>query len=124
MKGGAIPNCWDFIDVTARAICKPTVDQENYFSGHKRFHCVKYQSVLCPDGIIASLKGRHDAAMFAESNLYAELESVRVFPKGSKFALYGDQVYGIMELLLTSYPNRGHLNNHQIQFNDSMKKLM
>lgn len=92
------------------------MDQENYFSGHKRFHCVKYQSLLGPDGIIASLKGgwpgrRHDAAMFAESNLYAELEREAVFPDGSKFVLYGDQAYGIRELLLTPYPNRGPSNS-------------
>ena len=41
-RGGAIRNCWGFIDGTPRPICRPTVDQENYYSGHKRFHCVKY----------------------------------------------------------------------------------
>ncbi|KAJ8916393.1 hypothetical protein NQ315_014603 [Exocentrus adspersus] len=126
-KGGAIPNCWGFIDGTARAICKPSVDEENYYSGHKRFHCIKYKSVLCPDGIIASLKGawagrRHDAAMLAESGLYEELERVAVFPE-QNFVLYGDQAYGLRELLLTPFPNRGNLEPHQLEFNNSMKLL-
>jgi hypothetical protein len=50
-KGGPVRNCWGFIDGRARAICRPSINQEKYFSGHKRHHCVKYQSVLCPDGI-------------------------------------------------------------------------
>lgn len=56
-KGGAVHNCWGFIDGTCRQICRPSQQQQEYYSGHKRFHCLKYQSVLCPDGIIASLKG-------------------------------------------------------------------
>ncbi|KAJ8909943.1 hypothetical protein NQ315_004010 [Exocentrus adspersus] len=55
-KGGAIPTCWGFIDSTAKAICRPTLDQELYYSGHKRYHCLKYQSVICPDGVIVSSK--------------------------------------------------------------------
>ncbi|XP_074033773.1 uncharacterized protein [Leptinotarsa decemlineata] len=83
-RGAAISNCWGFIDGTARPICRPSINQEEYYSGHKRFHCVKYQSVICPDGMITSLKGayvgrRHDAGIFRESNLYAELQDVAVF---------------------------------------------
>ncbi|XP_031328307.1 uncharacterized protein LOC116159472 [Photinus pyralis] len=68
-KGGAIHNCWGFIDGTTRGICRPLIDQEEYYSGHKKHHCLKYQSVICPDGIIASFIGafpgrRHDAAIF------------------------------------------------------------
>ncbi|KAJ8916992.1 hypothetical protein NQ315_012907 [Exocentrus adspersus] len=126
-KGGALPNCWGFIDGTARAICKPTNDQENYYSGHKRFHCIKYQSVLCPDGIIASLKGgwpgrRHDAAIFTQSNLYAELQQVAVFPNNN-YVLYGDQAYGVRELLLAPYRTHINLEDYQRQFNASMKLL-
>ncbi|XP_030766491.1 protein ALP1-like [Sitophilus oryzae] len=110
-KGGAMQNCWGFIDGTARQICRPSVEQENYYSGHKRFHCLKYQSVLCPDGIIVSLKGafpgrRHDAGIFRESGLYNELEHVANFSPDEKFSLYGDQAYGLMDLLITPYQGR------------------
>lgn len=106
-KGGAIPNCWGFIDGTARPICRPSINQEEYYSGHKRYHCVKYQSVIWPDGIISSLKGaypgrRHDAGIFRDSELYAELERKAVFGNDT-FVLYGDQAYGIRELLLAPY---------------------
>ncbi|VEN41877.1 unnamed protein product [Callosobruchus maculatus] len=127
-KGAPMHNCWGFIDGTARAICRPTVSQEDYYSGHKRCHCVKYRSVLCPDGIIASLKGgwpgrRHDAAMFTESNLYNELERMAVFPNEDKYILYGDQAYGIRELLWTPYTNRINIEPHQQEFNNLMRRL-
>ncbi|XP_031338915.1 uncharacterized protein LOC116167616 [Photinus pyralis] len=127
-KGGAIPNCWGFIDGTTRSICRPTLDQEQYYSGHKRYHCLKYQSVLCPDGIIVSLKGgypgrRHDAGIFRDSNLYDELERVARLENGDVYVLYGDQAYGIMELLLCPYPTRPNMPLHQQEFNNSMKLL-
>ncbi|VEN39660.1 unnamed protein product, partial [Callosobruchus maculatus] len=128
-KGAAIPNCWGFIDGTAGAICRPSIPLEEYYSGHKRMHCVKYQSVLCPDGMIVNLKGpyvgrRHDAGIYRESQLYAELQEVAVFPDGRKYVLYGDQAYPLSDLLMCPYPTRQEgLLEHQQEFNNSMKVI-
>nr|CAH7746841.1 unnamed protein product [Callosobruchus chinensis] len=54
-QGAAVENCWAFIDGTARPICRPTVNQETYYSVYKRFHCLKYQSVLALDGMTIKL---------------------------------------------------------------------
>lgn len=59
-KNSPLKNCWAFIDGTAR---------QRYFSGHKRYHCLKYQSIATPDGLIVNLQGpyigrRHDAGKF------------------------------------------------------------
>lgn len=91
--------------MTARAKCRPTVDQENYYSGHKRFHALKYQSILCPDGLIVNLKGpyqgrHHDAVILRESGFYEQLEQHAIFPNGNSYVIYGDSAYGIRELLL------------------------
>ncbi|KAK4887199.1 hypothetical protein RN001_003470 [Aquatica leii] len=97
--GCPLQNCWGFIDGTARLICRPSINQQNYYSGHRRTHYVKYQSVVCPDGLIINLKGayegrRHDAGIFKESGLYQELEENVVFVGiGGIFVLYGDQAY-------------------------------
>lgn len=120
-------NCWGFIDGTARPICRPSIGQEQYFSGHKRTHCVKYQSVLCPDGIIVSLFGaypgrRHDAGILRESNLYAQLQECCTFNDGTYFVLYGDPAYGVQQLLLSPYRNR-ILTPHQQQFNARMSSV-
>jgi hypothetical protein len=115
------------VDGTARAICRPSINQEEYFSGHKRHHCVKYQSVLCPDGIIASLMGpypgrRHDAGIFRESNLYNQLEQRARFGENEKYVLYGDPAYPIQELLLCPFPGR-RLAIEQQNFNTRMSSM-
>jgi hypothetical protein len=127
--GRAIQNCWGFIDGTVRPICRPSNNQDEYYSGHKRLHCVKYQSVLTPDGLIVNLKGafpgrRHDAGIFRETNLYEELEQNVLFPNGEHYVLYGDQAYGVRRLLLSPYPGQpANLLPHQIVFNNTMKVL-
>ncbi|RPB25637.1 hypothetical protein L211DRAFT_94321 [Terfezia boudieri ATCC MYA-4762] len=35
----------------------PTEDQQLYYSGHKGYHGIKYQSIMTPDGLISSLYG-------------------------------------------------------------------
>ncbi|XP_023015958.2 uncharacterized protein [Leptinotarsa decemlineata] len=126
-KDAPLNNCWGFIDGTTRAICRPTEEQENYYSGHKRYHCVKYQSLLSPDGLILSLKGaypgrRHDAGIFRISHLYDELDIVARFPNGENFVLYGDLAYGIRDLLICPYGNQ-HLTPQQQEFNRSMSAV-
>ncbi|KAK7792060.1 hypothetical protein R5R35_007095 [Gryllus longicercus] len=125
-KGCPILNCWRFIDGTARAICIPTVNQENYYSGHKRKHCLKYQSVLCPDGIIANLLGlfhrrRHDAAMLLDSGLYDQLLQTAVFPD-KKYVIYGDSGCPIRQLLFRPFQGR-NLSEDQESFNAAMSAL-
>ena len=73
-KGSALRDCAGFIDGTTISICRPGIDQEEYYSGHKRTHCLKFQNVLFPDGIIVFMDGahmgsRHDAGMFRYSEL-------------------------------------------------------
>ncbi|XP_075543000.1 uncharacterized protein LOC142576660 [Dermacentor variabilis] len=58
-----LQNCWGFIDGTARAICRPSRDQKLFFSGHKRFHALKYQAIMCPNGIICQLNGPYVAVV-------------------------------------------------------------
>lgn len=124
-KGGAVQKCWGFIDGTTRQICRPSINQEEYYSGHKRYHCVKYQSVLVPDGLIVSLKGawpgrRHDAGIMRESNLYQELEELARL--NGNYLLYGDSAYGVRELLLSPFTG-ANLEEFQYNFNDSMKRM-
>ncbi|KAF2881880.1 hypothetical protein ILUMI_24296 [Ignelater luminosus] len=119
-RNAPLTTCWGFIDGTARPICRPSLQQQEYFSGHKRTHCVKYQSAVSPDGIICSLKGaypetRHDAGIFRESGLYEQY----TFPN-KKFVLYGDPAYSVQELLIAPYRNRNHTDEqHAFNFKRS-----
>ena len=76
-KGAPLANCVGFIDGTARPLARPSSNQRMFFSGHKRVHCIKFQSVMMPDGIISHLSGpwngtRHDAEIFYESGIEGE----------------------------------------------------
>lgn len=52
-----LPNCIGFVDGTARSICRPGIYQDAAFSGHKRTHCMKFQCVQMPYGLISEMYG-------------------------------------------------------------------
>ncbi|XP_072375397.1 uncharacterized protein [Diabrotica undecimpunctata] len=127
-KGAPIDNCWGFIDGTVRPICRPVENQREYYSGYKKIHCVKYQSLICPDGIIINLKGaypgrKHDSGILRESGLYNELEQFSVFDNRN-YVIYGDKGYSLRELLLQSYTENEVVGNPaRQQFNTEMSRL-
>ncbi|CAN7977247.1 unnamed protein product [Ixodes persulcatus] len=123
-KGAPLPNCWGFIDGTARAMCRPSRDQRAYFSGHKRFHALKYQSIMCPNGIIVHLHGSHkgsahDAGILRDSRLMEQLEEL--IP-AEQFVLYGDPAYPLTPLVFKPYAG-SKLTNTQACFNKSMRTV-
>lgn len=72
---------WGFIDGTLNATCRPTRDQVEFYSGHKRNHGYKFQSIVTPDGLVSSLMGpfigrRGDWGMVQESGLADKLRAV------------------------------------------------
>ncbi|KAH9364364.1 hypothetical protein HPB48_003031 [Haemaphysalis longicornis] len=71
-RGAQLRSCWGFIDGTACQISGLTMEQQEFSSGNKRFRGVKYQAVMCANGIICELDGpykgrRHDACMLFDS---------------------------------------------------------
>jgi len=87
---------WGFIDGTVRKTCRPSRFQRLAYSGHKRCHGIKFQSVVTPDGFIALLFGpipanRHDSFMLRESRILPDLEEL--FEGGEFFSLFGDPAY-------------------------------
>nr|CAI5843098.1 unnamed protein product [Callosobruchus analis] len=70
--------------------------------------------------LLGAFEGRrHDAGIFRESHIYAQLENKVRYPNGCHYVIYGDLAYGIRELLLCPYPGRG-MNEEQHNFNASM----
>ncbi len=96
-KGACLSNVYGFIDGTIQRTCCPQQGQEELFSGHKRYHGVKYQHVMLPNGMIPHCYGpfegrRHNAAMYNQSGLDAQLQAIKV--NGVQMVLYGDGRYG------------------------------
>ncbi|GAB6028466.1 hypothetical protein CHUAL_014092 [Chamberlinius hualienensis] len=125
-KGAPLKNCWGFLFGATRGICRPTINEEEYYSELEQEHCLKYLSILCPDGIIASLQGPYpgrtfDADIFKQSGIYQQLESTTKF-RDEKFVLYGKDDYPKSDLILKPYSNT-YLNADEQTFNDNMSSV-
>lgn len=121
-KGSPVTNCWGFVDGTCMFVCRPTYGQKSCYSGHKRQHCVKFQGVMSPCGLMAHLFGpvegcRHDSFMLGESKLLDSLSQGDL----QNYCLYGDPAYPIRAQLLAPY--RGDVANDQNVFNKEMSRV-
>jgi DDE superfamily endonuclease len=75
--------------------CHPIYNQKQAYSGHKRHHGMKFQSVTGPEGFSMSFNGpvtgcRHDSFMVYESGLLSELQ--RLLPNAD-FSIFRDPAY-------------------------------
>lgn len=109
-KGAPLDNCWGFIDGTLRGIARPGTDQKAMYSGHKRHHGYKMQSVSTPNGLIANLFGpiegsRHDCYLLAQSGFMDILQRYSIAPDGTVLCVYGDPAYPHREQLQTGFKN-------------------
>ena len=74
-KGCPLPFCVGFVDATMRALARPSLWQQVFYSGHKKIHCMKYLDIITADGMIifqwGPAEGRHsDQWMYNESGLH------------------------------------------------------
>ena len=126
-KGGALNNCWGFIDGTVRAISRPGKNQRVLYNGHKKVHAIKFQSIAAPNGLIANLYGpvegkRHDSAMLAMSGILNQMQQYAVNPNGDLLCVYGDPAYPLRPQLIAPFRG-GVLNEDQVAWNTSMSKV-
>lgn len=109
-KGAPLDNCVGFIDCTKIQMCRPSgrnAMQKSTYSGHKRFHCLIYQTVTTPDGLLFYLFGpevgrRHDMTLYRESGLGTVLEEGMVID-GKQYCIFGDAAYILRAWLQTAY---------------------
>jgi len=102
-----VSNIWACIDGTFRFTCRPGVMQRASYSGHKRHHGQKYQSIVTPDGLIVSLMGpfggnRHDIFMLHDSDIMYTLRPM-MEQGNDRYYLYGDLAYCGMPGIMAPY---------------------
>jgi hypothetical protein len=103
------------------------LDRNPFTTAGKKFHCLKYQAIVCPDGIIAHLYGpvegvKHDIAIYRESGIEDKLEMHAYAPDMIPLQIYGDPAYGLNEHLISHY--RGiDLTEEQKAFNKAMASI-
>ena len=96
---GVAENIWGFINGTIRKTSRPVYHQRVVYTWFKKCHGLKFQSVLVPDGFIASLFSpvpakTHDAKLLREIGLLDQLEEIMPHDGDSTiYTLYGDLAY-------------------------------
>jgi nuclease HARBI1 len=123
-KGCPMTNVWAFIDGTVRVTCRPTNGQRSLYSGHKRKHGIKFQTLVTPDGLISHLWGpiearRHDITMLRASRLDEALGAHQCF---NNYFVYGDPAYGCTERFVCPF-DTVTMTQEQRGFNRKMSKV-
>lgn len=112
-SGGTLTHCVGFIDGTKIKISRPggpTTNQRSVYSGHKRMHCLSFQTISTPDGLIfhvfGPIEGRQpDAYLYLKSNLEQYLQQY-LNNEGVQYYIYGDQAYHMRPWMQVGYPKR------------------
>jgi hypothetical protein len=116
--GNALLKCFGFIDGTVHQVCRPVKFQKSVWSGHKRVHGMKFQSVILPDGMFAQLYGpvearRHDVILLKDSGLVELFENS---PALAGYHLFGDMGYTNNSWILSPYKGI-NLDGNQAMWN-------
>ncbi|KAF0743929.1 hypothetical protein Ae201684_001571 [Aphanomyces euteiches] len=116
-KGVRLTTCWGFIDGTKQYISRPIARrnpshanenlQRSVYNGHPRRHCLNWQGITCPDGIMASMYGpvegrRHDSTVLAKSEVLKEFQADQAFQNA---VVYGDPAYSCSAFVVCPFSN-------------------
>ena len=125
---------WAFIDGTVRPTSKPSAAafpglnlQAELYSGHKRYHGIKYQALHTPDGLCCHMYGgigarRHDTTLLRLSGILEELRNLLLVPGRMVYRIMGDPAYPRMLFILTGFkgPN---VTPTEARFNTMMSRV-
>ena len=125
--GGALRNCFGFVDGTVRPVSRPGKNQRVMYNGHKKVHAIKFQFVAVPNGLVANLYGpvegkRHDSPMLAESSLYNQLVLYSRARNGDPLCLYGDPAYPHRPQLQSPFKG-ARLTQKEMDWNSAMSSV-
>jgi hypothetical protein len=126
-KGCPCDAVWGFLDGTVRGVSRPTRLQRNCYNGHKRKHAMKYQGIMCPDGIFAQMFGpvvgrRHDSYLLHASGLVAALEADFTDVAGVSYYLYADPAYQCTRCIMSGFKG-ANITADQQDFNTQMSSV-
>ena len=125
------PTLLGSLDATVQPINRPKVDQQLYYSGKHKQHCMKTQALVSPTGLLIhfseSVPGSvHDFTLFKNSNLKLLIEQENAYYQGlfnSNCTTLADAGYqGLTNLVPGSIPphkkpRNGNLSDQQKEFN-------
>jgi hypothetical protein len=112
------------IDTKKQKICQPGQNQLSLYSGHKRIHCSKYQTLEGPDGLTLHCTPCYDGPqsdgyILQISGLYNFLRQQALF---ISFVILGDSTYPNNDVMVSIFKG-GNLSTASEAFNRVMCPL-
>ena len=114
-------------------MCHPSVFQELVYTGYKKYHGMKFQGPVTPNGLLVHLNGpyhapQNDLGVLTESSLLMTLEQCAIQlgsdegdpPECWCFQIYCDSTYGVSTVMLSPYSGVGELTGAQWDWNAVM----
>ena len=110
-----------------RAISRPGIHQRVLYNGRKRYHALKFQSVVAPNGLIANLYGpvegkRYDSGMLMDPGLLNQLQQYSFGQNQRPLSIYGDPVYPLRVHLQVGFKG-ARLSQQQVDWNTRMSEV-
>lgn len=134
--GAPLTGVWGFIDCTIRRIARPSQWQRVAYSGHKKYHALKFQAIMLPNGLFGHLfgpePGRHnDNHLLNKSNL---LETCAEFavrdgtdentaPEERFLQIFGDPAYGVSNQIISPFAGAGQRTEAELEWNAAMASV-
>ena len=118
-----LKNCVGYLDGSNQYVSKPHLNQGVLYNGHKRRHCVKWQGIMLPNGIMpmpfGPVHGRHhDSFMMDQSGLVRTMRRV-CRRLGVAYSLYGDPAYPQSDWISGPFQHT-RLTSEEEEFNAGM----
>jgi len=120
-----LTHCIGFVDGSNQRLSRPGRYQHILYNGHKRCHCVKWQGIMLPNGIMpmpfGPINGRNnDAFMLRKSGLIRIMRRI-CRRLGQAYCLYGDPAYPLSDWMSCPFKH-ARLNADEAHFNTQMSR--
>jgi hypothetical protein len=122
-----------FIDCTIQRTCRPVEHEGLVYTGYKKFHGMKFQAVVTPNGLIAHLAGpyrapQNDSGVLRESGLLDSMERYAIQessqegdpPEHRFYQVYGDSAYAVSPFIVSPFSRVGELTRKERAWNTAM----
>jgi hypothetical protein len=134
--GAPLNSVWGFIDCTIRRIARPSTWQRVAYSGQKKYHALKFQAIMLPNGMFGHLFGpepgrRNDAHLLNKSGLLNTCMEHAVrdgtdenTPVNERFLqVFGDPAYGISNQIVSPFAGAGERTEEEMEWNAEMASV-
>jgi len=135
-QGAPIQTVFGFIDCTIRRICRPSQWQRQAYNGYKKYHALKFQAIMLPNGMFGHLYGavegrRNDNALLNESAILERLAQFAVpddidddTPEELQtFQIFGDPAYGLGPHMISPFAGAGARAQDEQEWNSRMSAV-